>query len=123
YGRAVRNAPGGIGATPFLMAAANHDLNIMRILLAAGADPLKATKENLTPLMAAAGVDRQEAFPELEEKEALEAVKLTFELGGDVNTAKSSGLTALHGATNMYAETIMEFLAGHGANLDAKDKY
>ena len=120
---AVSGLGGGPGATPFLLAAAAADTQMMRILLAAGADPKLATKANVTPLMAAAGLIRAEAFTQAEQQDALEAVKLMVELGADVNAANDAGRTALHGATNMYAEGIIQFLAEHGANMDAKDKY
>jgi ankyrin repeat protein len=125
--RLVRSAARGIGgtegATPFLLAAAVPDVNMMRILLAAGADPQMKTKVNDTPLMAAAGLLQDETFTQQEQAEALEAIKLTLELGGDVNAVNGIGRAALHGATNMYANGIIQFLGEHGANVDVRDKY
>jgi ankyrin repeat protein len=112
-----------IGATPFLLAAAAADEDIMRILAESGANPLLATKENLTPLLAAAGVGRVQDFTPAEERSALEAVKLAVELGADANAANDTGRTALHGATNLGGNAIIQFLADKGANLDARDKY
>ena len=123
---AVRGLAGAPGATPFLLAAGIPNVNLMRILLAAGADPRIATKSKVTPLMAAAGVLvlQDDAFTEQQQREALEAVKLMFELGGaDVNAADENGVTAVHSAANMYANGIIQFLREHGANLDARDKY
>jgi ankyrin repeat protein len=112
-----------IGATPFLLAAAAGDANVMRLLAAGGADPLLGTKGNLTPLMVAAGVGRAQDFTEEEKSNALEAVKVAVELGGDVNAASEDGLAALHGASVNGADAILQFLADNGARLDVKDKY
>ena len=112
-----------VGATPFLLAAATPDVAIMRILAAGGADPLLATKANLTPLMAATGVNRAQDLTDEEKREALEAVKLAAELGNDVNAANEDRLTAMHGAASNGADPIVQFLADRGAKLDVKDKY
>ena len=125
FGRnAVRVVRGGAkGATPFFLAAAAQDVTLMRVLLAAGADPRLATAANETPMMAAAGLLQMEAFTPQEFRDGLEAVKLTLELGNEVNAVNDTGRTALHGATNMYANDIIQFLREHGANLDVRDKY
>ena len=116
-----------VGATPFWLAAAVGDVSVMRVLAASGADPLLATKENVTPLMVAAGVGRRVAGhmdrTAEEERSALEAVKLAVELGADVNAANETGLTALHGAAYTGANTIIQFLVDKGAKIDAMDKF
>jgi ankyrin repeat protein len=133
YGKIIRianNISGSInptGATAFMMAAVSYDASLMRILAAAGADPLLATEEGgVTALMVAAGVNRQresDLTPDDEERSALEAVKVAVELGADVNAADSTtGLTALHGAAMFGLNGVVQFLAEKGANLDAKDK-
>jgi uncharacterized protein len=116
-----------VGATAFMMAAFSHDASLMRILVAGGADPLLATDENVTPLMVAAGVTRWRTagvpLTKNEEAKALECVKLAVELGADVNAVdKTYKLTALHGAAFNGSDTIVQFLAEKGANLDAKDQ-
>ena len=134
YGKILRiDTPFGgsvspVGATPFLMAAITYDADLMRLLVASGADPLLATEENVTPLMAAAGLARQRAIAiafaltEEEERSILEAVKLALELGADVNAADIAGLTALHAAALGGADTVIQFLVEKGANVNAKDK-
>ncbi len=84
------------GATPFYVAAKNGDAPLMRILVAGGADPKINTKAGITPLMAACGLDYWEGeapgpFAGLSEAERLEAVKLAFELGNDVNAQANFG--------------------------------
>jgi uncharacterized protein len=116
------NIPGR-GATPFLMAAAAPDPELMRILLAAGADPNLTTSENVTALMAAAGVTRSEAYTEIQQRDALEAIRMIVELGADVNATSDIGRTALHGATQMVADPIIQYLAEQGVDVNARDIY
>lgn len=112
-----------IGATPFLLAAVTGDSYVMRLLAEKGADPRLATKSNFTPVMVASGLGRIQDLAEQEKKDALQAVKLAVELGGDVNAATEDGLAALHGAAVNGADAIVEYLASKGANLNVKDKY
>jgi uncharacterized protein len=114
---------GGRGATPFLMAAAAPNPTMMRILLQGGADPQLPNSQNVTPLMAAAGVVRSEAFTERQQNDAVEAIKMLLALGADINAADAKGRTALHGATRIVANPIIEYLAEHGAKIDARDIY
>jgi len=120
-----RNRLNRIGATPFLLAAKNVDTEIMKMLLAAGADPKTPNADKTTALMVAAGVDIWNpgedggSAPGFE-PEALEAVKMLVELGLDVNAANDRGETPLHGAAYRGANTIVEYLVSKGAKLDAK---
>lgn len=116
-----RNQLNRIGATPFLLAAKSADVPLMRALIANNADPLLPNEENTTPLMAAAGVGIWSVgeSPGTNE-EALEAVKLTLELGGDVTAVDDNGYTALHGAAHRGANAIVRLLVDRGAKLDAQ---
>jgi len=117
-----RNQLYRVGATPFLLAAKNVDLPLMRLLLANGADPKLTTEDGATALMVAAGVGiwAPGENPGTDE-EALEAVKLAFEVGGGgVNDADRNGDTALHGAVYRAGSiAIAKFLIDRGARLDA----
>jgi len=113
-----------LGATPFFLAAKAADPEMMRFLVANGADPLIGTNEHTTPLMAAAGVGIWQLGenPGTNE-EGLEAVKLALELGGDVNAVDDQGDTAMHGAVHRGgANQIVQFLFDHGARIDVKNK-
>ena len=111
------------GQTPFVTAALAGDVAVMRLLLAHKADPKIPTFDGTTALMAAAGVNWvfNQTYDE-GQAHLLEAVKLCYELGLDVNAVNSMGLTALHGAANRGSDEIITFLAEKGARLDFKDK-
>jgi ankyrin repeat protein len=110
------------GQTPFLRAAAAGDIEVMRLLLAHGADPNIATDAGTTPLMVAAGVNWAvaETF-DFGPEALLEAVKLAHSLGNDVNAVNSMGVAAIHGAANRGANDVIEYLAANGARLDVPD--
>ncbi len=110
------------GQTPFLRAALAADLDVMRMLLAHGADPKITAFAGTNALMAAAGVNwvvdqTTDAGPAAR----LEAVKMCYDLGIDVNATNSMGITAVMGAANRGSDDIIEFLVSKGAKLDAKD--
>ena len=109
------------GATPFFLAAATGDAELMRILAAGGADPKLGATTNTTPLMAAAGMGRIEKRTAEEEKAALEAVQVALELGNDISAAGERGMTALHGATLSGANSIIQFLVDKGAQINQTD--
>jgi len=110
------------GQTPFLTAALAGDVTVMKLLLQHGADPRIDTFHGTSALMAAAGVNWVVAQTWTEgPRQLLEAVKLCYELGMDVNQANSMGVTALHGAANRGSEDIIRFLVEKGADLTAQD--
>lgn len=110
------------GATAFLLAARAADPTLMRLLLAHGADPTITTEENVTPLMVAAGAGYVQGQSIGAPADRLEAVAIALEHGGDVQATSKSGETALHGAATGGVNEVVELLATHGAQLDAKDK-
>ena len=115
-----------VGATPFWLAARFGEPSIMRVLAANGANAM-FVRDGTTPLMAVLEANNNRGrfgggAPADEESRALEAVKLTVELGGDVNAANAAGDTPLHGAASRGFNTVVEFLAQRGAKLDVKNK-
>ena len=85
-----------VGATAYYVAAHNGDAPMMRLLVKGGADPKLNTNVGVTPLMAAAGLDYYEGetpgpFTGVSEPERLEAVKVAFELGGEINAKTHLG--------------------------------
>lgn len=132
-----------VGATPFYLAAQSRNPAAMRTLAAGGADTNLGTTETVyflggsgrrvnfiagtTPLQAAAGVDEVgpnwNDLPEEAERRALEAVQVAVELGADIDAANEYGLTALHGAAFIGANSIIRFLMEKGANPELLDKH
>jgi uncharacterized protein len=122
-----------VGATPYLLAAKFLEVDIMRVLVAGGADPRLPLKTGATPLMAAAGLgagaqeDRRglsvlDGGKVEDERRVLEAVRVAFDLGSDVDAVNQAGDTALHGAAALGYNTVVQFLADHGAHLNVKNK-
>ena len=111
------------GATAFVRAALCGDIEVMRMLLAKGADPKIATTDGTTALMAAAGVGYTEGFIQYRSREdSIAAVKLLLELGADLNAQNAGGLTALHGAAHRAALEEIKLLVEHGADLSIESK-
>ena len=122
-------SPTTIGSTPFLLAASYGDVEMMRMLIEAGGDPLLVTEDNTNALMLAAGVDYVEgqdkygyrsypAFLPIIQERAYKATMFCLDLGFDVNTANDSGQTALFGAVYMGGTVIAPYLVEQGADMD-----
>ncbi len=110
------------GATPFLRAAQSGDVELMKLLLAHGANPKIFTAHNVTPLAVASGIGWVEGVTfEWSPEQTTEAVKMCLDLGIDPNVADDEGRTALHGAAHKGRVEVIQMLVDHGANLDAHD--
>jgi ankyrin repeat protein len=110
------------GATAFLRAAQSSDLEVMRLLLAHGADPKIATVGDVTALQVAAGIGWVDGLTyEWSEKANEETVRLLLDLGVDPNIQAETGRTALHGAGHKGRTAVIQMLVDHGAKLDTRD--
>ena len=116
------------GANAFIMAAQHADVEMMRLLKSYGADPLAVTKNGMSAIMFAAGLasDFPIGYTSIKEKDALEAVKLCYELGDtNVRRVEKYGDTALHGS--LYrglsgSNSLVQFLFDKGAEVNVKNK-
>ena len=115
-----RNMLNRAGATPFLLAAKAVDVELMKLLLELGADPMVTNEDGATALLVAAGVGIWSASESPgSAEEALEAVRLMVELGDSVATVDDNGDTALHGAVMRDAPELVRYLLDRGAPLNA----
>lgn len=110
------------GSTAFIKAATTSDLELMRLLVARGADPKIKTRNNTTALMAAAGLNWVDISSLGSEDASIAAIQICLDAGVDINAANDLGETAMHGAAQRGADKVMRFLAAHGADLEPRDK-
>lgn len=106
------------GATPFWRAAQSSDIDAMRLLVDAGADPTRATTGGTTPLMVAAGIGWVGNFTQNAPGAFMDAVRYSVELGADVNAVDARGFTALHGAAGRGDLEMVRYLVDLGASVD-----
>jgi len=115
-------SPRIVFATAFMRAAFSGDIEVVKLLLAHGADPHIQSRDRETTLQAACalafinGYHRQRPS-----EERLEVVKLLVDLGEDVNHHDSYGITPLMAAANFGDINIVRYLIDKGANLAAHD--
>ena len=111
------------GATPFIRASQSGDLELLKLLLAHGADPMIKTDHGDTALTAAAGMGWVEGVTyEHSAKENVETVKYLLSLGLDANAANEDGRTSLMVAAAKGRSEVIQVLVDHGAKLDTRDK-
>ena len=121
--------PSLVGATPFWLAASYGDLEIMRLLIDAGADPFINSSDNTTALMVAAGanfVSGQDKYGRRSFQEdyevlqhlALQAIRFCLDLGLDINAVNDNGQTPLHGAVYVGGTQVAPYVVEQGGELD-----
>ena len=112
------------GSTPFWRAAQSSDVEVMKILVGAGADAKIASTGGDTALMVAAGIGWIGNFNQNAPDSWMATVKYCLELGVDINAVDGKGYTALHGAASRGDTEMVKYLVEKGAKLDiiAKDK-
>jgi len=95
---------------------------MMKILLAAGADPTLVTDTKATAVMAASGLNRSVGESALTEAQVLAAARLLFDLGLDARGATTNGDNALFGAAYRGWNTLLALLIEKGADVNAVSK-
>jgi len=98
---------------------------VVKTLLAAGADLKLTTNDGTTPLMAAAGLGRFTFIPGKKRGNrsipAEEVVTTLLGAGADINAVNEADFTALHGAAFRGLNEVIKILVDRGANIDARD--
>jgi len=110
------------GATPVLLAASANDIEMMRILLDAGADPKILTASNASAIMAAAGLNHSIGEDTVTEAQAMETVKLLLDLGVDPKGETTFGENALFGPGYRGWNKLLAQLIDLGVNVNAVSK-
>jgi len=99
--------------------------DVIRELLAAGADQHLTTNDGTTPLMVAAGLGRSTFSPGLKQGRrsptAEAAVQILLDAGGNINAVNEAEFTALHGAAFRGLNDVIQVLVDRGANINARD--
>jgi ankyrin repeat protein len=134
------------GATPLLRAAQTYDTEVVRLLLAHGAEVDLPNASGVTPFMAAAGIGTRtgnSAFgngpPESVEALSIETMEILRSAGADVNAritdvtsltariARVNTMTDRQGQTSLFLAAelgrakVVRYLLDHGARADVKD--
>jgi ankyrin repeat protein len=110
------------GATPLIRAANNGDLEVVKILLAHGADATVSMADRQTPIHAV--ISGRTAEPQ-----ALELIRILQKAGTDVNVValvnhpeEIRGGTALHYAVRKRYKEVIKLLASFGIDMNAVDQ-
>jgi ankyrin repeat protein len=130
YRPAGRGAGGAArGATPLMAAASDDDVELVKLLLAHGADPKLYQADNQTPMMAALG--GRGAFGgggSANPKAAAEVLKVLHDAGTDLNVMsiqhhllRTRGGTALHFAVRAGSAEAVKLLVSWGIDVNARD--
>jgi len=109
------------GASPFWLATRLGNVEMMRELLSAGADPELRQAWGVTPTMVASGVTQTDSRIVSEDKLIKALELLVLEIGTDIHSVDRSGQTAVHGAANVSGNEIIKFLVAQGADPEALD--
>jgi uncharacterized protein len=111
------------GATPFIRAAQSSDLELLKLLMANGADPMIKSDHDDTALTAAAGMGWVDGVTYEHSPQAnLETIKFLLDLGLDPNAANGDGRTSLMVAAAKGRTAVIQMLVDHGAKLETRDK-
>jgi len=115
-------SPRIVFATALMRAAFSGDIELVKLLLAHGADTKIISKDSETVLMAACGTGFIPGYSKgRTPAERLEVVKLLIDLGQDVNAADDYGITPLMVAANIGDVPVIQYLIDKGADLGAYD--
>ena len=127
------------GATPLFIATMFLEIDLMRVLLGAGASPSLPLANGTSPVLVAAGADvphearpsdvarlgiNDSDVPEIPrpEPELLVATRLLLDAGATVTETNAAGDTPLHAAAAAAQTSVIQVLVERGAAIDAANK-
>jgi ankyrin repeat protein len=111
------------GTTPFVRAAQSGDLQLLKLLLAYGADPKIANDFGDTALSAVSGIGWVEGVTyEHSPDESFEVAKMLLDLGLSPNSQNRDLRTPLMGAAHKGRNDMIQLFVERGAMLDMRDK-
>jgi hypothetical protein len=110
-----------VGDTALHLAAAGYRVEVVRLLLAAGADPNTATNRRCSsPLHYAA--DGYITGPAWDEKRQAKTIRVLVAAGAMINAQDKNGATALHRAVRTRCAAAVQCLLDAGCNPELKNK-
>lgn len=110
-----------IGDTLLHLAAAGYRVEIVRLLLAFGADPNAAkNRRRSSPLHYAA--DGFITGPAWDEKKQVETIRCLFHGGADIHLQDMNGATPLHRSVRTRCAAAVRFLLRAGSNPTSRNK-
>lgn len=121
YDRAGDNGVLTTGATPLVRAAYGGDIDMMKLLLASGADMKLANINGVTPLIAMTNKGGSRGRGK-DEVKMLAGLEVLLQAGADINEKGGvNGETPLHTTARLNMLNTVQFIVDHGGNLYAKD--
>jgi ankyrin repeat protein len=116
---------GGDGGQLGVGGMSDSSAEILKTLLAGGADLRLTSDDGTNPLMVAAGLGRPTFTPGKPRANrsptAEAAVKVLLDGGADINAVNEADFTALHGAAYRGLNEVIQILVDRGANINARD--
>lgn len=110
-----------VGDTALHLAAAGYRVEIVRQLLAAGADPNAATNHRRSgPLHYAA--DGYVSGPAFDAKRQVKTIGELLDAGADINAQDKNGASPLHRAVRTRCAAAVKFLLREGANPTLRNR-
>lgn len=111
-----------VGATAFLLASSTDDLEMMKLLYKAGADPNIKTATNTSSLMAATGLNHGIGESTVTEADAIPAVNFLLSLGVEPKGENTFNENALFGPAYRGWNTLLAQMIDLGVNVNAVSK-
>jgi ankyrin repeat protein len=110
-----------VGDTALHLAAAGYRAEIMKLLLAAGADPNAASNHRRSgPLHYAA--DGHVVSPDWDAKRQVKAIRCLLDAGADIHAQDKNGATPLHRAVRTRCASAVKCLLQAGADPTRRNK-